>query len=201
MNYEKNLKQNTSLRTVCLPTYSFITVISIWLCFHYKTHILLEQSFWEFYIIGTVPMISQITIGLIIVVITIIISIVGSSKLKWIRNAEQEIKKSIGNLTSFDIIIIAICSGIGEELLFRAAFQPTYGLVITSLFFGMLHFPVNKHFLFYPIFATIMGFILGYITLINNGCITSAIIAHIFINMINLYRINSISKNELIEKM
>jgi membrane protease YdiL (CAAX protease family) len=36
-------------------------------------------------------------------------------------------------------LILGVCAGIGEELLFRGAIQPRFGIVLTTLFFGVAH--------------------------------------------------------------
>ncbi|BBM83643.1 CPBP family intramembrane glutamic endopeptidase [Candidatus Uabimicrobium amorphum] len=192
MSDDKIFEKTVSITSICLVVYPLMAFLGIGLCFYYNYELFAAQGFAKFYIFGTIPVLSQIIMGLVVTFVTIVLCIWGSSSLAWLKNTEVELKKVIGDLTLREMVIIGVCSGIGEEVLFRGALQPMFGLVWTSLFFGMLHFPVNKQFLFYPIFATIMGFILGYLTIINHGCITSAIVAHAFVNMVNLYRINKV---------
>lgn len=192
MSDDKIFEKTISITSICVVVYPLMALLGVGLCFYFNNELFAAQGFWKFYIFGTVPVVSQVTIGFVVTLLTIALCIWGSHSFSWLKNTEVELKKVIGDLTLRDIVIIGICSGIGEELLFRGALQPMFGLVWTSLFFGMLHFPVNKHFLFYPIFATIMGFVLGYLTIINHGCITSAIVTHALVNMINLYRINNV---------
>ncbi len=44
-----------------------------------------------------------------------------------------------GLLTPIGAIVLGLSAGIGEETLLRGAFQPRYGMVLTSLVFALLH--------------------------------------------------------------
>ncbi len=46
-------------------------------------------------------------------------------------------------LRTSDIVIVSICAGVGEELLFRGAIQPFLGVWLTSLVFVFLHGYLN----------------------------------------------------------
>lgn len=58
-----------------------------------------------------------------------------------------------------DLILISILAGFAEEMLFRGIIQVKLGIVAASIIFGLLHFITPAYF----IFATIMGFYLGFI--------------------------------------
>ncbi len=46
---------------------------------------------------------------------------------------------TIGLLTPLGAIVLGLSAGIGEETLLRGAFQPRYGMILTSLAFALLH--------------------------------------------------------------
>ena len=69
------------------------------------------------------------------------------------------------NLTVFDSILLSICAGVGEELLFRAGIQTYLGIVLTSILFVAVHGYLNpkswKHSL-YGFVVLPLSFILGF---------------------------------------
>ena len=84
------------------------------------------------------------------------------------------------------VIILAIMSSVGEEVLFRGFLQSYWGLWWTSLVFGCLHIPMKKHHWPWTLMAIIMGTVFG-------GCyewrgtLTAPLIAHFTINYFNLH--------------
>ena len=59
-------------------------------------------------------------------------------------NLQKQIQENLGtmtqNISSFGgALLLGISAGVGEEILFRGAVQPRYGIVFTSLVFASLH--------------------------------------------------------------
>lgn len=83
-------------------------------------------------------------------------------------------------LRALDILLISICVGIGEELLFRAGIQPFLGVWITSVIFVLVHGvyldPRRMPFFIVGLFMILLSSGLGY--LFEYVSITSAIVAH-----------------------
>ena len=101
------------------------------------------------------------------------------------------------NLNWPDIIFISLCAGIGEELLFRAVIQPYLGVWITSLVFVGIHGYINPkdwRLSIYGIYMTLVIAGIGYFA--ADFGIVSAIIAHIFIDILLLYYLNHNSPYE-----
>lgn len=91
------------------------------------------------------------------------------------------------DLNAFEIIFISICAGVGEELLFRGALQPIFGIIITSFIFVAIHGYLNPkdwRVSIYGLYMTlaIMGF--GLLTEIIG--IWSAVVAHALVDIILL---------------
>lgn len=84
--------------------------------------------------------------------------------------------KSIGSL-----LILAFAAGIGEEILFRGALQPKFGIIFTTLLFALVHGQYQWWGLL-NVFA--LGLILAYQRKISNT--TSVIIAHALYDIIGL---------------
>ena len=131
-----------------------------------------------------------IALGVISGLIVILISIISTRLFRVIRELENEFRIILGRLSIFDIVVIAMISSIAEETLFRGLLQPFLGLTITSLIFGLLHFPIKQTLLPWTIFAIGMGFLLGGLYLYTESLITP-IIAHCLVNLVNIWRIET----------
>lgn len=75
-------------------------------------------------------------------------------------------------------LLLALASGIGEEILFRGAIQPAFGLGITSLLFAVVH--VQYGFTPITVVVFLIGIILGLIRRRYNT--TTAIFVHVGYN-------------------
>ncbi len=93
----------------------------------------------------------------------------------------EVIRPWFGSCTLFDLAVISLMAGVGEELLFRGViqeaisnrFHPLVGLAATSLLFGFLH-PLTPG---YVVLAGLLGAYLGCLQLIT-GNLLVVIIAH-----------------------
>ncbi len=108
-------------------------------------------------------------IGLIflIVVFTLIFQQFGFAG----ENTDDWLKNLINVQNAF---ILGLSAGICEEILFRGALQPKFGIILTALLFAFLHIQYPALWMLFMIF--IIGIILGYVRKITNT--TTAIIVH-----------------------
>ena len=102
------------------------------------------------------------------------------------RSADMYLELVIKPLVWPDLIWLGLLPGLSEELLFRGVMLPALGLnivavILSSLFFGVLHLSGNEQWP-YVVWATVVGFALGYIALIT-GNLLIPIIAHIITNL------------------
>jgi len=109
----------------------------------------------------------------------------------WARDLECEFKKIFGDLRAWEIGLLALLSGFVEELLFRGAMQPVFGIVLTSLVFGLLHVGPGRIFWPWTLLAVAMGFFLGWLREFT-GAITAPVVVHVGVNVVNLARINAV---------
>jgi hypothetical protein len=100
-----------------------------------------------------------------------------------------------------DIIWLGLLPGLSEELLFRGVMLPALGLnltavIISSLLFGILHLSGANQWP-YVVWATIIGFALGYCALVT-GNLLVPIIAHIITNLVSscLWKFNHAPDNK-----
>jgi hypothetical protein len=84
--------------------------------------------------------------------------------------------------------VLALFSSVAEELLFRGVMQANIGIVATSIIFGLLHKQPNTFIGVWSIFATLAGFIFGFLYQWSGGLL-APILAHFLINAVNLYRL------------
>ncbi len=63
------------------------------------------------------------------------------SELSFFENALSSIRNRLQNitLTTFFVVLLSVCAGIGEEVFFRGALQPFLGVWLTSFIFVAIH--------------------------------------------------------------
>lgn len=77
------------------------------------------------------------------------------------------------SLDTRDVVVIALLSGLTEELFFRGVLLPEIGLVLSSLCFGALHALCRVYF----VWATLVGAAFGALALTADSLVP-AIVAH-----------------------
>lgn len=101
---------------------------------------------------------------------------------------ERDLAARIGPLTTSEALGLAALSGVGEELFFRGAMQPTLGLLGTTLLFAVVHSGPSRIYLFWTLFALLGGLGLG--ALFEwRGSLLAPIVAHAVVNAIGLTRL------------
>jgi len=120
--------------------------------------------------------------------ITLTSSIIYRLWASYRRSADIYLELVIKPLEWADLIWLGLLPGLSEELLFRGVMLPALGLnlaavVISSLLFGVLHLSGNNQWP-YVVWATIVGFALGYCALIT-GNLVVPVVAHIITNLVS----------------
>jgi len=103
----------------------------------------------------------------------------------WASQLFRWFKTVLGNINYHEVLVLALLSSGGEELLFRGAMLHTLGLEWTSILFCLAHFPPRWALLPWTISAGVIGTLLGIITLKSEN-LFGAMIAHFLINWWNL---------------
>lgn len=104
------------------------------------------------------------------------------------RSADVYLDLVIKPLLWLDLLWLGLLPGLSEELLFRGVMLPSFGLnlnavIISSLLFGVLHLNGVQQWP-YVVWATIVGFCLGYSALAT-GNLLVPIVAHIITNIVS----------------
>jgi uncharacterized protein len=127
-------------------------------------------------------------IGLLLGVAVVVFCRIASAHWRWAQVLNRSFRDVLGPLTSRDILLLALASSIGEEMLFRGALAPWLGVWPQALVFALLHIGPGRKFIPWTIFACILGAALGYLSEAT-GNIGGAIVAHFVINSLNLRHI------------
>jgi membrane protease YdiL (CAAX protease family) len=91
----------------------------------------------------------------------------------------------LGPLSWADCLVLAVLSGVAEEVFFRGALQPLVGLVPATLIFGLVHFVPRRELLPWTGFALAAGLLLG-ILFEATGNLLAPVLTHVTVNALNL---------------
>lgn len=116
----------------------------------------------------------------------------GSTRL---RRMGARMGRLLGPLDTGSIVVLSVCSALGEELFFRGAMQPSWGLVLTALAFGGVHIGPDRSFLPWTLMAVVLGFALGGLLLLT-GNLVAPILAHFTINYFNLHLVDTLRRKD-----
>jgi uncharacterized protein len=116
--------------------------------------------------------------------------IVGATRLatkrfQWARDLHASFRDLLGPLTGKEIVILALASSIGEELLFRGALLPWFGVWIQGIIFALLHVGPGRRFLPWTLSALVLGIAFGWLAVWTKN-VGGPIAAHFAINFLNL---------------
>ena len=90
----------------------------------------------------------------------------------------------IGHLSFSDSILVAVVSGLCEELFFRGVLQSQCGIISSACAFGLAHLPRIYYFP-YALWATYVGLLMSFLML-KTGSLYSPMIAHALINFASI---------------
>ncbi len=106
-------------------------------------------------------------------------------RFRWARDLHASFRDLLGPLTEREILILALASSIGEEILFRGALMPWLGVWAQSAVFALLHVGPGRRFLPWTVSALVLGIAFGGLAQIT-GNLGAPIAAHFLINFLNL---------------
>lgn len=129
-------------------------------------------------------------------VAAVLLTMMMSRWMSWASKLERVLGDVLGPVGFVDAVLLALMSGVGEEVFFRGALQPALqgwfggaaGYVVASVVFGLVHAPIKRDLWPWTLMAMAMGFVLGWLYLAT-GNLLAPIACHVVINAINLWRI------------
>lgn len=113
---------------------------------------------------------------------------VATRHFQWARDLHGSFRDLLGQLPGHEIVILALASSIGEELLFRGALLPWMGIWLQAVVFALLHVGPGKRFLPWTLSALVLGIAFGWLA-VWTGSLGAPIAAHFAINFLNLRHI------------
>jgi hypothetical protein len=106
-------------------------------------------------------------------------------RFDWARRLHRDFRGLLGALSARDVLVLAVASSVGEELLFRGALLPWLGLWPSTIIFALLHIGPGARFLPWTASAFVVGLLFG-LGFQYLGDLGGPIVAHLTINYLNL---------------
>jgi membrane protease YdiL (CAAX protease family) len=110
---------------------------------------------------------------------------VATRHFAWARHLHVSFHDLLGPLTGREIVILALGSSVGEELLFRGALLPWLGPWWQAVVFALLHVGPGRRFLPWTASALALGIGFGWLAVWTTN-LGAPIAAHFTINFLNL---------------
>ena len=116
--------------------------------------------------------------GVLTAVCTISLGLLAHRFLPALRRISEELApRLVDGARAGDLVLISVFSGVGEEAFFRGAVLQEFGLVISSLLFGLAHIGPDRRYLVWTGWAVLAGFVFGTIFEVSGGLL-APIVAH-----------------------
>lgn len=103
----------------------------------------------------------------------------------WARALHADLRPAVSHAGSGTILVLGIASAASEELFFRGLLASTFGVIVSSLAFGLLHQMGGRVRFAWAAWATVMGLLFGSLYLAT-GSLLGPLVAHAAINVMNL---------------
>ncbi len=103
----------------------------------------------------------------------------------WARALHAALRPTVRHTSGRDIVVMALASGIAEELVFRGLLVPVVGIVLSSVAFGLLHQVRGPARWGWAAWACVTGLFLAGIFALT-GSLAGPVLAHVAINLVNL---------------
>jgi membrane protease YdiL (CAAX protease family) len=135
-----------------------------------------------------VPLVVSPLVGLVLALGVVGLTRIADARWAWARELNTGFRDILGPLTGREVVVLAASSAIGEELLFRGALLPWWGLWPQAIAFAILHIRYDRalvRFLPWTIASLVLGLGLGWMAQLT-GDIGGPIVAHFVINLLNL---------------
>lgn len=102
------------------------------------------------------------------------------------RDMSEALSEILRPLSHRDVLAQAFFSALAEELFFRGFLQPRLGLHVTSLLFGLVHFPRDRRLRIWQPMGIALGYLLGWMFLAR-GSIVAPFLTHFAVNYFNMH--------------
>lgn len=124
-------------------------------------------------------------VGVAVGLIVVFLSRLAVHRFDWARRLHRDFRGLLGTLGPRDVLVLALASAVGEELLFRGALLPWLGVWTQAVLFALLHIGPGTRFVPWTLSAFAMGLVFSGLAL-GLGDLGAPITAHFVINYLNL---------------
>jgi len=120
----------------------------------------------------------SLLLGVLSAVCTILLGLFAYRIIPALRRISEELApRLVDGARAGDLVLISVFSGVGEEAFFRGAVLQEFGLVISSLLFGLAHVGPDRRYLAWTAWAVLAGFVFGALFEISGGLL-APVVAH-----------------------
>jgi membrane protease YdiL (CAAX protease family) len=134
---------------------------------------------------GAAALLLSLGLGVFVAAATIAATRVMVRRAAWARALHAALRPTVHGADGGMVLLVALASGTGEELLFRGLFVPLVGVVASSVVFGALHQIRGPARWGWMAWASVMGLLFGAV-FAATGSLAGPIFAHVAINYANL---------------
>jgi membrane protease YdiL (CAAX protease family) len=124
--------------------------------------------------------------GLAAAALLVVVSRVFTRRTGAGRGLARSLAEALGPLSARAIAVLALTSGVAEELFFRGALQPSVGLITASVLFGLAHLVPTGPLALWSVFALAAGLLFG-VLFEATGNLVAPVVAHVTVNAVNLH--------------
>jgi membrane protease YdiL (CAAX protease family) len=191
MSYEGSPPPPLSRATLVIGLYSAMGIVALLLA--------ASRGDPDLYRLGGQPEAWQLgagpVLGVLLGIVVVGLTRLATRHLQWARDLHTSFHDLLGPLTIREIVILALASSVGEELLFRGALMPWVGVWVQGVVFALLHVGPGKRFLPWTLSALVLGVAFGWLAQWT-GNLGGPIAAHFVINFLNLRFIVATGQSE-----
>lgn len=122
--------------------------------------------------------VASLLFGVLTAASTISLGLLAYWLLPVLRSISEDLApRLVDGARTRDLVLISVFSGVGEEAFFRGAVLQEFGLVVSSLLFGLAHLGPDRRYLVWTLWAVLAGFVFGALFEVSGGLL-APIVAH-----------------------
>lgn len=119
-----------------------------------------------------------LALGLVTALGTVSLSLLTYRLVPITRKLAEELAPSlVDGADRSGLVLIAVFSGVGEEVFFRGAVQQEFGILIGSVAFGLAHVGPDRRYLLWTAWAVLAGLVFGLLFEATGGLL-APVVAH-----------------------
>ncbi len=130
-----------------------------------------------------------VVIGISLILLNIVASWLMVHFFRWGVELESILRQILTPLSFLQILLLASISGLVEEWFFRGILQNHFGIIMSSLLFGLAHLLPTPRVWIWSLWCFVVGIIFGVIYKASGSLLLVAMI-HAGINAIQLMKLN-----------